>query len=407
MAESDLTDLIYPSSAIDILSIDNKIDALARQWLVRIQTSYWQMDAAIRTRVTWFNEQHYNPLKIYEGILPHYAAVRAELDAFKTFLDDNNFPKSSSYYLYYDAYDLYYQGYADIAKPPALVQEEFEKGKLIGVCDRVDDGDTLFLLGKEVRLAGIDTQEKGTFRGAGQATQRLRELVVGKTITVYFDPHTPLEMYRRVLGAVYIGDGDREDLFARQDWKQIFVNYILVNECIAQPNDKGRNQYIDPDMIKGAWQKCKLADYPDQARLQVKSKPTHARIFVNGKDVNKITPDHIDVTPGVIHLTVAADGYSALHEDILVSYGENTIFRQLLQLPVAIGTLSVFTDPDDCEVILNDMPQGVAPIIGMAVVTNAPAIVTVTKDGYKPKTVSILPIAGRNIDLKFDPLEKA
>lgn len=403
---TDEIDLTYPISD-DILQIESKTDALARQWLTRIQTNFWQFDAAVRTRVTWFNEQHYNPLKVYEGILDHYDAILADLNQFKMFLDDNNFPLSSSYYQYYNAYSRYYQAYADVATPPSLTQEDLDRGKIVGVCDRIDDGDTLFIGSHEVRLAGIDTKEKGTYRGGVTATERLRELVVGRTITVYFDPHTPLEMYRRVLGAVYLGDGTNEELYLRPDWQQLFVNYIMVNECLAEPNDKGRNQYIDPEMIKGAYQKCKIADSPDLVRLTIKTKPTHARLFVDGVDVRKVTPAFIDVKPGMHHIVLAADGCSAWHEDIDIGYGDNTIFRTLMVLPVAVGMLSIFTTPDDCEIIVNDMPQGVAPIIGLQQVVSQPSTITATKEGYISRTVSVIPIAGRNIDVIFDPLQKA
>lgn len=404
----DLTDLTYPvPTEYDILQIESKTDALARQWLTRIQTNFWQFDAAVRTRVTWFNEQHYNPLKVYEGILDHYTAIRSDLSQFKAFLDSNNFPLTSSYYQYYNAYAQYYDAYADVATPPALVQEDLDKGRIVGICEKVDDGDTIFVNGKEVRLVGIDSKEKGTFRGGITVTKRMEELLLGKMVTVYFDPHTPLEMYRRVLGAVYLGDGDREALYLRSDWKDIFVNYILVNECLAEPNDKGRNQYIDPEMFKGAWQKCKLADFPDQVRLTIKTKSTHARIYVDGVDSNKVTPGFVDVTPGTHHITLAADGCSAWHEDITVGYGDNTIFRTLAALPVANGVISIFTVPSDCDIILNDMPQGVAPIIGLQIVASQPAVITATKEGFVSKTISIVPVAGRNIDVVFDPLQKA
>jgi hypothetical protein len=78
MAEEEIA--LNLTQSMGLLEIENPIDAKARQWLVRIQTNFWQFDAAVRTRVTWFNDQHYNPLKVYEGILPHYEAMRADLE---------------------------------------------------------------------------------------------------------------------------------------------------------------------------------------------------------------------------------------------------------------------------------------------------------------------------------------
>lgn len=406
MAETDSTDMSYPTSESNILAIDSKVDALARQWLVRIQTNFWQFDAAVRTRVTWFNEQHYNPLRVYEGILPHYAALLSDLNSFKQFLDDNGFAKNSSYYQYYEAYVLYYAGYADVAKPPALVQEDLDRGTIVGICEKVDDGDTLFVGGKEVRLVGINSQEKGTFSGGVAATTRMRELAEGKLVTVYFDPYTPLEMYRRVLGAVYLGDGSREPLYLRSDWKKLFLNYIMVDECLAEPTDKGRNNFIDPDEFKAAYSKCKIADTPNLARMTIKSAPTHARIYVDGKAIPKATPGFVDVPPGLHHIAIAADGCSAWHEDVEVERGDNIIFRTLLKLPIATGVLNIFTSPEDCDIIIDDMPQGLAPLIGVQKLATTPAVITALKEGYESVTVSVVPFAGRYIDIKFDPLKK-
>ena len=382
-------------TATDLLDIENPIDAKARQWLVRIQTNFWQFDAAVRTRVTWFNDQHYNPLKVYEGILDHYKAIKSDLDAFRKYLDDNNFPPESTYYQYYNAYVLYYSAYTDVAKPPALIQEELDKGKIVGICTKVDDGDTIFVNDKEIRLAGVDSSEKGTYSGAGPATARMTDLVLGKLVTVYFDPHTPMEMYRRVLGAVYLGDGNREDLYKRVDWKNIFVNYIMVKECLSCPNNKGRNMYIDHDEIKAAYEDCKAADLPTMARLEIKSKPTHAMIFVNGQDTHRITPDHWDVVPGTYEITIVADGCSAHHETVEINRGKHEIYRVLSPIPTATGVINIFTEPTDCDILINDVAQGVAPIIGLKELAGEILAITAVKTGYNSRTELISPIAGR------------
>jgi hypothetical protein len=33
-------------------------------------------------------------------------------------------------------------------------------------------------------------------------------------------------------------------------------------------------------------------------------------------------------------------------------------------------------------------------------------VITALKEGYESKTVSVLPLAGRYIDIRFDPLQK-
>ena len=404
MATQDLVDTTYPTE--DVTSIESTVDGKARQWLTRVQTNLWQFDASVKTRITWFQDQHYNPLKLYEGVPDHYSALLADLEAFKKFLDANGFPADSSYYSYYRAYKIYLEGYKDITKSPQITQADVDKGKIVGICNKVDDGDTIFVNDIEIRLGGIDSQEKGTFRGAVQATERVKELVLGKLVTVYIDPNTPVEMYKRVLGSVYLGDGSKEDLFLRPDYKSIWVNYIMVDEGFAQPNDKGRNMYLDPDIIKGAYDKYKYASSPDLVRMHVSSKPTHAKIYVDGQDIFKATPDFIEISPGPHILTLLADGCSARHENIIAEYGDRRVFYQLIPIPAAMGVLNIFTTPDDCNILMDDSPQGIAPILGLQVLASAPVKITAVKVGYNSKSEQILPSAGMSMDVIMDPLEK-
>jgi hypothetical protein len=215
-----------------------------------------------------------------------------------------------------------------------------------------------------------------------------------------------MEMYRRVLGAVYLGNGDEEELYRRDDWKDIFVNYIMVNECLSSPNNKGRNMYIDHDEIKAAYEKCKIAELPTLVRVEFKSKPTHAMIFIDGQDTHRITPDHWDMTPGEHNMAIVADGCSSHHEVINVGRGKNEIYRVLQPIPTATGNVNIFTTPNDCDIIINDMPQGVAPIIGLKEIANELLNITAVKEGYASRTEQVIPVAGRTVTVVFDALEK-
>lgn len=125
--------------------------------------------------------------------------------------------------------------------------------------------------GKEVRLAGIDSAERGTYSGTGVyncANERAGPRQDGHCI---FETHTPRwKCIVGAMGAVYLGNGDEEELYRRDDWKDIFINYIMVYECLSSPNNKGRNMYIDHDEIKAAYEKCKIAELPTLVRVEFK-----------------------------------------------------------------------------------------------------------------------------------------
>ncbi len=164
--------------------------------------------------------------------------------------------------------------------------------------------------------------------------------------------------------------------------------------------------YIDHDEIKAAYEKCKIAELPSLVRVEFKSKPTHAMIFVDGQDTHRITPDHWDMLPGKHEITIVADGCSSHHETINVARGKNEIYRILPPIPTATGNINIFTTPQDCDIIINDMPQGVAPIIGLKEMANELINVTAVKEGYQSRTEQVIPVAGRTLTLIFDPLEK-
>jgi hypothetical protein len=113
------------------------------------------------------------------------------------------------------------------------------------------------------------------------------------------------------------------------------------------------------------------------------------------------------MTPGKHDIALVADGCSSHHETIDVTRGKNEIYRILPPIPTATGNINIFTTPSDCDIIINDMPQGVAPIIGLKEVANELLTITAVKDGHQSRTEQVVPVAGRTLTLVFDSLEKS
>jgi hypothetical protein len=112
------------------------------------------------------------------------------------------------------------------------------------------------------------------------------------------------------------------------------------------------------------------------------------------------------MTPGEHNMAIVADGCSSHHEVINVGRGKNEIYRVLQPIPTATGNVNIFTTPNDCDIIINDMPQGVAPIIGLKEIANELLNITAVKEGYASRTEQVIPVAGRTVTVVFDALEK-
>ena len=122
------------------------------------------------------------------------------------------------------------------------------------VVSRVIDGDTIELQNSgSVRLLGINTPERGQFYYT-EATERLRELVEGKTIRLEKDV-SDKDQYGRLLRYVHIDN--------------IFVNLEMVKEGYAHvyfisPNTKYVNLFTEAEMVAknteiGIWQYSDLS----------------------------------------------------------------------------------------------------------------------------------------------------
>jgi hypothetical protein len=103
----------------------------------------------------------------------------------------------------------------------------FEKTKIEGKVIYIDDGDTIFLdSGQEIRYIGVDTPEIGEPFYL-EATNKNKELVSGKTVTLEFDKQK-IDLYGRHLAYVFV-DG-------------IFVNKELIKAGLA------KTDFIYPDV---------------------------------------------------------------------------------------------------------------------------------------------------------------
>lgn len=79
----------------------------------------------------------------------------------------------------------------------------FSSQEIVGRVTHVRDGDTIEVSGVPIRFGSLDCAERGTSDGQ-RATERMRRLVAGQTLTCYLNGRTS---YERKIGSCRLQDG--------------------------------------------------------------------------------------------------------------------------------------------------------------------------------------------------------
>jgi len=105
---------------------------------------------------------------------------------------------------------------------------EIEKEKVSAIVSSVIDGDTIELkTGERVRLLGINTPEKGQ-PCYEQATNRLKELVVGKQVMLESDV-VDKDQYSRMLRYIFVDDTHVNLIMVREGYAHVYIVQPNVN----------------------------------------------------------------------------------------------------------------------------------------------------------------------------------
>lgn len=164
--------------------------------------------------------------------------------------------------------------------PPSTLSNNNEENNLIGmhIVTKIIDGDTIIVEGENVRLLGMDTDERG-YPCYTLAKERLEELVLNKEVRLEKD-QTDKDQYQRYLRYIFL---DNEN-----------INLKLVEEGLAVAR-------FYPEDIK---YKDEIINVETQARENKKGckwggeEQTKPKEITEEKDFNELTPE--DVELGVI-----------------------------------------------------------------------------------------------------------
>jgi len=363
-----------------IKDVEDK-EGYARVLNQRVLADIWQT-GLISDRAREAMNYKRNVIPWYNAALLKLEATRADITTLKKFVATYTDEVDSDYFKN-EILSLEQQIIAleNNLPVPQITLEQSANEQMTGVVSKVDDGDTLFIGETEIRLAAIDTPEKGTPRGQ-EAKRFLENLVLGKEVKIFFDEHQSIELYGRVLGVVYLGDMN--------------VNLELVRNCVAAVNTKfGRHKFVDSEEFKRIGEQCAVT-FPGYGVIKFYSQPTNAEVWVDGIRSGIITPGEIDITVGTHRITIVAPGHSPAHETIIVQPGKQELKFGLLKMPVMSGLVELRSVPDGCDFTVDDIPYGITPTI-IELGSDIPHAIVMYKRGYEPRAESIVPAASRKI----------
>lgn len=338
-------------------------------------------------------------------------SLAKDFEIFKNFIHENRsnlyFKESEYYATRIDEIDYMIKYYESAIIIPSLtgvspmgIDNDTSVGASFdGTITSVVDGDTIIVQQvmtedgsivqpRPIRIAGIETAEGGTDHGKA-VTKAASDYWTGKEVTVYYDRHTPNDMYGRVLGTVY--------------WEN--VNYAIwsLSNCYSTPNLKfGKNHFVDPVEFKQAAARC-IESWPTVGIVKVISKPPHAVVYVsdaNGemRPNEDLTPCEIKLSPGMHEIMLTVPGHSSVRDEIEVVANTKVQLPPfvLTKLPVDTGSIDIQTDPIDANAIVSvdDVPVGLCPLV-IDVPLSPPSKITIVASGYELEEQVVSPILGK------------
>lgn len=250
-----------------------------------------------------------------------------------------------------------------------------------------------------IRLAGIDCPEGGTSRGK-MVTKATSDFWLNKDVMVYYDRHTPNDMYGRVLGTIY--------------WNDINFSIWSLEHCFTEPNLKfAKNHYVDNTEFKNAAKHC-VQTWPLVGFVKISSSPSHATIFSGPSDdsvvqLGSITPCEVDLPVGKNVIVLSLAGYSSLRDEIDVVANKKVQLPPytLQKLPVAVGMVSISVAPIGVRSIvsLDGEICGLAPI-SIELPVSVPVEVSVAFDGnYDIFHETVTPEVGKVVRVPIVPVK--
>ena len=138
---------------------------------------------------------------------------------------------------------------------------------------------------------------------------------------------------------------------------------------------------------------------PDKSGIRVLSTPTAASIYINEEDTHKITPELIIIDPGTHEITLKKEGY--LDKTVSITIEEEEVLERFIELikpeEAAESGVKIMSKPTAASIHISGEATG---RITPELISLGPGDyeLTLKKEGYEDKTVSITVEEGKELE---------
>jgi len=237
-------------------------------------------------------------------------------------------------------------GKAEIGEEVETLITGFPESIIVNV-RQVYDGDTIagrWVEGDktlDIRTVGMNSPETGE-KGKKESKDWFASQIWGKDVEVKIDPDNQTGGYGRVLGTLFYGGENINLKSLRAGWSHYYpyVDQAYLNKYIDDEEYRSAEKEAQ-DNLRGIWGMLAEVEEElgvDYGQINVSSKPTHAKIFLNDENTNLRTAETIKkVKAGTHKITLKLEGYDDYSEDVEIKKDEKFEVYKILNESGGLG----------------------------------------------------------------------
>ncbi len=217
------------------------------------------------------------------------------------------------------------------------------------------------------------------------------EVLIGKVTSIHGDV---IELNLGSEKGIKSGDSGRVyyTITVAEKEKPIFIAKFKITH-LSEKSSMAQIEEMTGEVQVGYWAEVIVK----AGELEVKSEPSGAKVYVDGKQVGETPLVLSDIKMGRHLIRVTKEGYDSYEVLEQIGTGRKKVIANLKKA-VREGELVVLTEPSGAAVYLNGRPVGTSPYEGKGL-SSGKYTVRVTKEGYETWEKAEIVEAGKKVEV--------